>query len=173
MRIMLRPIGVTAMLVGIAFIFCYLYLPLCTAEENSTAPKADVSLAESLNQMKDFHSKFTDPSSDFRTVKSQGPTIPIASGVKDESTVLTGPSEERVSGLISLNGNKHRSVAFDGALDGARSNINSMDIEVSRITVIAINTVKGGSAVATSDIVLSPVQSSGGSSSEEVGEKLR
>ena len=35
---------------------------------------------------------------------------------------------------------------------------NNMDIDVSGITVSAINTVQGGSAVATSNIVIKPVQ---------------
>ena len=48
---------------------------------------------------------------------------------------------------------------------------NNMDIDVSGITVSAINTVKGGSAVATSNIVIKPVQII--TCPSEVDEKLK
>jgi hypothetical protein len=53
--------------------------------------------------------------------------------------------------------------------------MNSMDISVTGITVIAINMAEGGNAVATSDIVLHPVQSLGGAAAlnAEVDEKLK
>ncbi len=35
---------------------------------------------------------------------------------------------------------------------------NNMNIEVSQISVSALNTVEGGSAVATSNIIIKPVQ---------------
>lgn len=48
---------------------------------------------------------------------------------------------------------------------------NNMNIEVSGITVSAINTVEGGSAVANSNIVIKPVQII--TAPSEVGEKLK
>ena len=48
---------------------------------------------------------------------------------------------------------------------------NNLDIDVHGITVSAINTVKGGSAVATSNIIIKPVQII--ICSSEVGEKLK
>jgi hypothetical protein len=50
-----------------------------------------------------------------------------------------------------------------------------MDISVTGITVIAINMAQGGHAVATSDIVLNPVQNLGWAvaANPEVDEKLK
>ena len=48
---------------------------------------------------------------------------------------------------------------------------NNLDIDVSGISVRAINTVKGGSAVATSNIIIKPVQVT--ICPSEVGEKLK
>ena len=84
-------------------------------------------------------------------------------------------SSQSLEGLISVNGGKHRSVAYDGLLESTNSKMNSMDISVTGITVIAINMAEGGNAVATSDIVLHPVQSLGGAAAlnAEVDEKLK
>jgi hypothetical protein len=61
-----------------------------------------------------------------------------------------------------------------GSLIAIDSNsFNSLDIDVSGITVIAINMGKGGNAVAASDIILNPVQYLGASLKAEVEEKLR
>ncbi|MFB3766099.1 MAG: hypothetical protein ACE14P_12755 [Methanotrichaceae archaeon] len=48
-------------------------------------------------------------------------------------------------------------IGADGVPGGKRAG-NYMDIDVSGITVSAINTVAGGSAVATSNIIIKPVQ---------------
>jgi hypothetical protein len=67
----------------------------------------------------------------------------------------------------SMNGADSRDVgpSSGGALG------NSMNIEVSGISVSAINTVEGGSAVANSNIVIKPVQII--TAPAEVGEKLK
>ena len=61
------------------------------------------------------------------------------------------------------------------ASESTNSKINAMDISVTGITVIAINMAEGGSAVASSDIVLHPVQSLGEAAvvNPEVDEKLK
>ncbi|MFB3766195.1 MAG: hypothetical protein ACE14P_13245 [Methanotrichaceae archaeon] len=73
--------------------------------------------------------------------------------------------EQHYNGLDSL-ANKDPETLVDTALSsdgqcnaGAKHNLgNYMSIDVSGITVSAINTVEGGSAVATSNIVITPVQ---------------
>ena len=77
-------------------------------------------------------------------------------------------------GVVAINSDKRRSFEYGGLLNSPSSKTNFMDIEVSKITVIAINMVEGGSAVATSDIILNPVQYLGGSSPQtEAEEKLK
>jgi hypothetical protein len=97
-----------------------------------------------------------------------------ASRLADEKIFMNGSSQS-LDGLISVNGGKHRSLAYDGLLESTNCKMNAMDISVSGITVIAINMAQGGSAVATSDIILYPVQSLGGTSvvNSEVDEKLK
>ena len=70
---------------------------------------------------------------------------------------------------------RSRSVAYDGLLESTNSKMNAMDIAVTGITVIAINMAEGGHAVATSNIVLNPVQSLGWTvaANPEVDEKLK
>jgi hypothetical protein len=70
---------------------------------------------------------------------------------------------------------KHRSASYDGLLESTNCKMNAMNISVTGITVIAINMAQGGSAVATSDIILRPVQSLGVASpiNPEVDEKLK
>jgi len=46
----------------------------------------------------------------------------------------------------------------DNAINSGRENCNYMDIDVSGVSVSAINTQEGGSAVATSNIIIKPVQ---------------
>jgi hypothetical protein len=66
-------------------------------------------------------------------------------------------------------------VFYDGLLESTDRKMNVMDISVTGITVIAINMAQGGNAIATSDIVLHPVQILGGAAADnaEVDEKLK
>ncbi|VVB63150.1 Uncharacterised protein [uncultured archaeon] len=96
------------------------------------------------------------------------------SRLADEKIFMNGSSRS-LDGLISVNEGKHRSVAYDGLLESTNRKMNAMDISVTGITVIAINMAEGGNAVATSDIVLTPVQSLGVATAvnPEVDEKLK
>ena len=84
-------------------------------------------------------------------------------------------SSQSLDGLISVNGVKDRSVAFDDLIGSTYCKMNAMNISVTGITVIAINMAEGGRAVATSDIVLRPVQTLGVTAAvnPEVDEKLK
>jgi hypothetical protein len=59
----------------------------------------------------------------------------------------------------------------DGRTEKSQQIGNNLNIEVSGISVSALNTVKGGSAVATSNIIIRPVQII--VSPSEVEEKLK
>jgi hypothetical protein len=92
----------------------------------------------------------------------------------DKKIFMNGSSQS-LEGLISVNGEMHRSVAYGGLLESTDRKMNVMDISVTGITVIAINMAQGGNAVATSDIVLRPVQSLGETAvvNPEVDAKLK
>jgi len=166
MKNMLKPIG--AMLVGLAFLLSCIWSSAAASETlKDKSP-------ESLDKVKDFHTKFTSPSyfaSD--QGRSKLPFQDETFRFFDDKIIMHGSSQP-LDGLISINGIKRRSVSYDGLLPSANYRMNAMDIAVSGITVIAINMVEGGSAVASSDIVLQPVQTlSGTSAHDEVDEKLR
>lgn len=167
MNKMLKPTGV--MLVGLAILLFCLFLQLVVAE-----PTKAIS-PESLNKIKDFHNKFTNPSySSVGLVRSKLPEMAEASRLADEKILMNGSSQS-LDGLISINGGKRRGVSYDGLLESTDRKMNVMDISVTGITVIAINMAQGGNAIATSDIVLHPFQSLGGTSvvNAEVDEKLK
>ncbi len=166
MKNMLKPTG--AMLVGLAFILSCFWSSTVVAE--TTKDKSP----ESLENVKEFHTKFISPSyfaSD--QGRSKLPFQDETFRFSDDKIIINGPSQP-LDGLISINGIKRRSVSYDGLLPSANYRMNAMDIAVSGITVIAINMVEGGSAVASSDIVLQPVQTlSGTAAHAEVDEKLK
>jgi hypothetical protein len=164
---MLTPTDI--MLVGLAFLLFCLCLQLGTAEPTKAI------YPESLDKIKDFHNQFTSPSyASIGQGRSKLPEMAEASRLADEKVFMNGSSQS-LNGLISVNGGKHRSVAYDGLLESTKSKINAMDISVTGITVIAINMAQGGNAVATSDIFLQPVQSLGEIYvvNSEVDEKLK
>jgi len=161
---MLRtPALASALLVGIVFLLSASCLPSAAAEPNFN---------QSLEKVKDFHNHFKDPS--FLDKGCGGLTLdlPSSTGFANEAGILSCPARQ-TSGLVAIGGNKHRSISYDGLIGPTSPSANFLDIDVSRITVIAINMVKGGNAVATSDIVLNPVQYLGFSPEAEVEEKLK
>jgi hypothetical protein len=167
MNKMLKSTGVR--LVGLAFLLLFLFSQSVLAEPTKAI------YPESLDRIKDFHNQFMSPSySSVVLARSKLPEMAEASRLADEKIFMNGSSQS-LEGLISVNGGKHRSVAYDGLLESTNCKMNAMDISVTGITVIAINMAEGGSAVATSDIVLHPVQSLGGAAvvNPEVDEKLK
>lgn len=149
----------SALLVGIAFLLSASFPPSAAAEPNFN---------QSLEKVIDFHNHFKDPSS---LDKGCGDLL-LSAGFANEAGILSCPAWQ-MGGLVAIEGNKHRSIDYEGLIKPSSPSANFLDIEVSRITVIAINMGKGGNAVATSDIVLNPVQYLGFSSEAEVEEKLK
>ena len=164
---MLKPTGV--MLVGLAFLL------LCLFSQSVLAEPTKAIYPESLDSIKDFHNQFTSPAySSLGQVRSKLPEMAEASRLADEKIFMNGSSQS-LEGLISVNGVKSRSATYDSLLESTNRKFNYMDIAVTGITVIAINMAEGGHAVATSDIVLNPVQSLGWAvaANPEVDEKLK
>ena len=167
MNKMLEPTSV--MLVSLAFLF------FCLSTQFVVAEPTKAIYPVSLDMIKDFHNQFTSPAySSLGQGRSKLPEMAETSRLADAKIFMNGSSQS-LEGLISVNGGKHRSVAYDGFLESTNHKMNVMDISVTGITVIAINMAEGGSAVATSDIVLHPVQSLGGAAvfNPEVDEKLK
>jgi hypothetical protein len=167
MNKMLKPTDI--MLVGLAFLLFSLCLQLGAGEPTKAISPG------SLDKVKDFHNQFKSLSySSVGPSRSKLPDMAEASRLADEKIFMNGSSQS-LDGLISVNGGKRRSVAYDGLLESTNYKMNAMDISVTGITVIAINMAQGGSAVATSDIILHPVQSLGETVAvnHEVDEKLK
>lgn len=166
MKNMLRP--TSTVLVGLAFLFS------CSCSSIVIAEPTKDYFPESLNEIREYHAKFTSPSySALDQGQSKLSFLAETSRFSDDKIIMNGPSQ-LLDGLISINGVKRRSASYDGLLQSTNYRMNAMDITVSGITVIAINMVEGGSAVATSDIVLRPVQTlSGSTTNAEVDEKLK
>jgi len=89
------------------------------------------------------------------------------------TTSLPRDSAWQMGGLIAVDGSGSRELANNGLIEPTPHSFNSLGIDISKITVIAINMGKGGNAVATSDIVLNPIQYMEISLGAEVEEKLR
>jgi hypothetical protein len=167
MNKMLQPTG--AILVGLAFLLSIFYL------QSGIAESSKLNYPESLNTVREYHDRFTSPiHPSIGLVQPNLSEMAKALHFADENIFMKGSSQS-LEGLITVNGAKRRSIAFDNLVESSNCRVNAMNIAVSGITVIAINMGKGGSAVATSDIVLRPVQSLGGSAvtSSEVEEKLK
>ena len=167
MNKMLKPTG--GILVGLAFLLGCLCLQLGTAE------LVRASYPESMDKIKDFHSQFTSPSYSASSLeRSMLPEMAETSRLADEK-IFMNSSSQSLEGLISVDEGKHRSATYDDFLESTNRKMNAMDISVTGITVIAINMAQGGNAVATSDIVLNPVQSLGWAvaANPEVNEKLK
>jgi hypothetical protein len=155
---MLRTTALASvLLVGIVFLLSASCLSSAVAEPNFN---------QSLEEVRDFHNRFKDPS-----LLNKGPGGLSSSFANDAG--IFDYSGCQMGGLVAIDSNKHGGIAYDGLIGPTSPSANLLDIEVSRITVIAINMVKGGNAVATSDIVLNPVQYLRFSSEAEVEEKLK
>ncbi|MBN1323679.1 MAG: hypothetical protein JW986_06730 [Methanotrichaceae archaeon] len=142
-----------AVLAGIAFLFL-------TAHVIS----GDVMAKDlSLEDVRAFHSSFMSHNmaagsslAKAGLLESRSFQMPRQEGV----SLGMGGGSAALSGLVSVSGKSERLVSQFGIIP-ASGRANIMDIEVTGITVIAINAAPGGSAAATSNIVIQPVQMSG------------
>jgi len=114
----------------------------------------------SLDKLVDFHAKFIRlayVAANREALSMDDKGLSSSCGLKDGQS------------FVSVNEEKQRSVEQEGLLKGTRS----MNIDVGRITVVAINMAEGGKAVATSDILINSVQGTGAVERSEVLEKLK
>lgn len=149
------------MLAGIAFIFINLILIIPVSAQIPIASQQSDAGDLTLQDMEDFHSNFTQggPSSMPSLMHTELPvpsqlTTPIDADWNGKNMGAPGD-------LVTMNNRLNRDLIFGGLLEGSGPRINYLDIEVGKVTVIAINTADGGSAVATSNIVIQPVQTQG------------
>ena len=154
---MKKSIGpASVVLVGIAFLLSALFLQVAVAQIDSIQP---------LEKIREFHSRFKDPSS-----LDKGSELSLA-GARRMNNTIPCFSSKQLSGLVVAGDKGYGSINHEGLMETTPSNF--MDIDVSGITVIAISMGKG-QAVATSDIVLSPVQyQMCTSSGAEIAERLK
>jgi hypothetical protein len=169
MRLVLTPAGCFVILAGLALLFCTHLSGSAHAAvlDNSSDYRFSGS---SLDDLKSFHHLFKSPS--YSIAPARRASNYRSQGRQKE--VFENGSSWQEQRIVALNDKISRDVSFEGPLEPASSKINYMDLDVNRITVIAINMMERGSASATSNIILSPVQylqppSRGG----EVEEKLR
>jgi hypothetical protein len=153
-KMLARPL-----LVGIALLL-YAFCP--------SSVNAEVNLSQSLDMVMAFHSQFKDPS----FMGGNGGRLPSLTAFANGDGSSRDP-QSYMRGLVAIEGNKTRKIAYDGLIGTSFSGSNSLNIDVSAVTVIAINMGKGGNSVAKSDIVLSPVQYLVVTTDAEVNEKLK
>ncbi|MCX8206401.1 MAG: hypothetical protein N3G75_01020 [Methanothrix sp.] len=153
MNNMQPPVSVLILLTGVALIFL----------ANASAQESLQSL--SIEDVKAFHQDFLRKSSNLSLMQADVPEIPSASFAK---LVPSGTGD-----LVALNSNMERDLSYGGEIAESAPRINYMDISLDKITVIAINMGRGGSAIATSNVMITPVQSQGGYPSCSALDKLR
>lgn len=154
---MQKSIGpASVVLVGTAFLLNVLFLQAAVAQINST---------QSLEKITEFHNRFKDPSS----LDKGGELSPADSRLMN--SIIPGVFSEQLSGPVAVNDERHMEITHGSQVGTSPSNF--MNIDVRGITVIAISMGKG-QAVATSDIVLSPIQyQMCTSSGAEIAERLK
>ncbi|MDF0591761.1 hypothetical protein [Candidatus Methanocrinis natronophilus] len=66
--------------------------------------------------------------------------------------------DETFHGVVAINTERGNSVTSHGQFKTPPTNVNYLDIDVRNIIVISINTARGGSSIATSEIFIEPIQ---------------
>lgn len=120
---------------------------------------------ESLNGVMSFHNDFAKPGPSLR-LGIFTPDDLTKSGAFDSSLSdlagfsFFGDSEEigTFQGVVAINTEKSNTVTGKGQFKRIPTDVNYMDIDVRNIIVISINTARGGSAIATSEIFIEPIQ---------------
>ncbi len=127
------------MLMGIALIFAQVF----------TAEAQDSVQGLSIDTVREFHQDFLHGSNKLSLLQEKTAPLPYQA----RSNYASNPND-----LVALNSNINRDLSYGGE-PGSAPRINYMDISLDKITVIAINMGRGGNAIATSNIMITPVQS--------------
>jgi len=146
------------MLVGMALLFS----PFCLGGWAEEFPlESEPSYPDSLDQVRVFHEDYLSSPSSMK-FDSQDSSLAFSQGdiLQDFELTLFGDREpqETFRGVVAINTDKHSTVTCDDQLEVPSTDMNLMDIDVSKIIVISINTARGGNAIATSEIVIQPTQ---------------
>jgi hypothetical protein len=135
--------------------------------------KEQVEDIEAINTVKQRTIVYDDVQRNEGVNKSNSMNIEITGNGQEKQSVMDSKDdfgnaiEERVDSAIT-SGMNHGSGDKTGSI---RTQVNDLNIDVSGISVSAINTVQGGTAIATSNIKIEPVQIIIGPS--EASEKLK
>ncbi len=156
-----KPIGLALM--GMLLIFG----TVCTVAWAENLPSAaEPSYPESLDQVRGFHEEFAKPGSSVKLGILSSDDLTKSTTFESSLSDLTGFSffedpedEETFQGVVAINTERRNSVTSQGQFQSVPTDVNYMDIDVSNIIVISINTARGGNAIATSEIFVEPTQS--------------
>ncbi|OPY54065.1 MAG: hypothetical protein A4E49_01206 [Methanosaeta sp. PtaU1.Bin112] len=132
---------------------------------NVTHPKEQVQDIEAINTVKQRTIVFDDVQRGDRANKGNSLDIGITGNRQDKQSMMDVDDE---SGNAIKGGMNHEE---NDKIDPIRSQVNNLNIDISGISVRAINTMPGGAAIATSNINIKPVQIIVKSS--EASEKLK
>jgi len=127
---------------------------------------SEIDYPDSLDSVMAFHENFVHPASSQKFAEGDKGINASSDIFMDLRRSFFGEpeSQETFQGVVAINTDKCGTVACEGQFGAAPADVNLMDIDVSNIIVISINTARGGTAIATSKIVLEPVQNNANSS---------
>jgi len=131
---------------------------------NSSSPEAQISDLKAMNSMKERDITYDDyqrkDQNSKSLINSMDAHVFGGQGKKEmHSYDLNNDSLERhIDDAVASGMNKAYGAGADVVPGDKKQAVNYMNIDVSGVTVSAINTVAGGSAVATSNIIIKPVQ---------------
>jgi hypothetical protein len=178
----MRPLAnIKRILVSIMFFFCLLSHPGLSGESFQDQV-VEACYPDSLNEIRDFHDEFLHPSSNTKSGLSEDIEeidifneddvrlqSEIISPKVDPESILRRDRDLKMEipdsqGTVAVNTKKQTTMVLGGPLEDGAEGANVMNIEVAHITVIAINTARGGEAIATSEIYIQPTQDMGAAS---------
>lgn len=168
--------SIQRILVSIMLFFCLVSQPGLSFE-NFQDQVVEACYPDPLNEVRDFHDEFLHPTLNVKSglnedieeidifseddVRLQSKII---SPKIDPKSILRGDRDLKMElpssqGTVAVNTKKQTTMVIDGEpLEIGADGANVMNIEVAHITVIAINTARGGEAIATSEIYVQPTQ---------------
>ncbi|NYT01642.1 MAG: hypothetical protein GKC10_02650 [Methanosarcinales archaeon] len=140
-------------LAGVALLFACLLVQVGFGQSSSEL---------SLQDIKNYHNEFiSGEPSIFSPVQPLPSDISSLNSLKSHQDMRLNGAQN-LQGMVAINTEMQRDLDYQDMLGPSSPRMNYMNIQVSGITVIAINTARGGNAIATSNVVLQPVQGAGG-----------
>ena len=186
MRSMPRDLKI-GLLGAAIFFYCLLSIQPVVSAEGIPDMAREIRYPDSVQEMREYHENFggptlfTVPASSIKD-NAIDPKFVNEAAMSDDAAKVEGEigetrmdpeavfgkdasPEEIFLNMVVANTDDHKTeehrtivLGEDQRQSGEPVRVNSMDLEVAHITVIAINFARGGSAVATSEIYLQPTQ---------------